>query len=53
MGISKEVYDAGKDLALATSSTIADELNRALNRFLKWPLQSAKCFSLALESVPS
>jgi hypothetical protein len=41
MGISKEVYDAGQELTLATSSTIADELNRVLNRFLKWPFQAA------------
>jgi hypothetical protein len=41
MSISKEVYDAGQKLVLATSSTIADELNRVLNQFLKWPLKAA------------
>src|SRR5215469_7324551 len=41
MGVSKEAYDAGQELALATSSTIADELNRVLNGFLKWPLKAA------------
>jgi hypothetical protein len=41
MGVSKEVYDEGQQLALASSSTIADELNRVLNRFLKWPLKAA------------
>jgi hypothetical protein len=40
MSISKEVHDAGQELALATSSTIADELNRVLNRFLKWPFKA-------------
>jgi hypothetical protein len=41
MSVSKEVYDAGQEITLATSSTIADELNRVLNRFLKWPLKAA------------
>ena len=41
LSVSKGVYDAGPELTLATSSTIVDELNRVLNRFLKWPLKAA------------
>ena len=41
MSVSNEVYEAGQDLARATSSTIADELNRVLNRFFRWPLKAA------------
>lgn len=41
MSASKEVHDAGQQLALATSSTIAEELNGALNRFFGWPFRAA------------
>jgi hypothetical protein len=39
MSVSKEVHDAGQ--GLASSSTIVEELNRVLNRFLKWPFKAA------------
>jgi len=41
MGVSKEVYDAGQKLTLATPSAVADELNKVLNRFFGWPFRVA------------
>ncbi len=49
--ISKEIYDAGRELAAASPSNIADKLNRLLNRFLGWPFRASKGFAVSSDGI--